>query len=145
MARILFVCLHNAGRSQMSEALFLREARGRHEARSAGTAPGDHVHDSVVAVMREEGIDLSDRKPRLLTMDLAQWADIVVTMGCGDACPVIPGKRYIDWDLQDPKDLPISDVRKIRDTIKKEVGKLVESLTPVDDLKFTVGDSGPHR
>ena len=145
MARVLFVCLHNAGRSQMSEALFLREARGRHEARSAGTTPGDHVHDSAVAVMREEGIDLSDRMPRLLTVDLAQWADIVVTMGCGDACPVIPGKRYIDWDLQDPKDLSISDVRKIRDTLKQEVGKLVESLSPVNDLKFTVGDSGPHR
>ena len=145
MARVLFVCLHNAGRSQMSEALFLREAAGRHEARSAGTSPGDHVHDTVVAVMREQGIDLSDRKPRLLTTELAQWADIVITMGCGDACPVIPGKRYIDWDLQDPKDLPLEDVRNIRDDIEEHVTQLVESLSPTGDLKFTVGDHGPRR
>jgi arsenate reductase (thioredoxin) len=145
MARVLFVCLHNAGRSQMSEALFLREAGGRHEARSAGTTPGDHVHDSVVSVMREIGVDLSDRKPRLLTTDLAQWADIVITMGCGDACPVIPGKRYIDWDLQDPKDLPIDEVRRIRDDIAGRVNALVESLGPAENLKFTVGDDGAPR
>jgi len=145
MAKVLFVCLHNAGRSQMSEALFVREAGGRHEARSAGTTPGDHVHDTVVAVMREVGIDLSGRRPRLLAIEDARWADIVITMGCGDACPVIPGKRYVDWDLQDPKDLPVEDVREIRDTIKRYVGELVESLSHPDDLKFTVGHRGPHR
>jgi arsenate reductase len=145
MARVLFVCLHNAGRSQMSEALFLREAGGRHEARSAGTSPAAHVHDAVVAVMREQGIDLSDRRPRLLTTELAQWADIVITMGCGDACPVIPGKRYIDWDLRDPKDLSIDEVREIRDDIATRVKALVESLSPAENLKFTVGDDGPHR
>jgi arsenate reductase len=145
MARVLFVCLHNAGRSQMSEALFLRETGGRHEALSAGTTPGEHVHDSVVTVMREEGIDLSGRKPRLLSTELAQWADIVVTMGCGDACPVIPGKHYIDWDLQDPNDLPIEEVRGIRNDISKRVNELVESLSRPDDLKLTVGENGPHR
>ena len=145
MEHVLFVCLHNAGRSQMSEALFLRAAGGRHEARSAGTTPGDHVHGSVVTVMREMGIDLSELKPRLLTTELAQWADIVITMGCGDSCPVIPGKRYIDWDLTDPKDLPIDEVRKIRDDIASRVDELVESMSDAENLKFTVGDGGPRR
>jgi protein-tyrosine-phosphatase len=128
MARVLFVCLHNAGRSQMSEALFERAAGGVHEARSAGTTPAEHVHAVVVDVMREEGIDLSDRKPQLLTTDLAKWADIVITMGCGDACPVIPGKRYVDWDLPDPSGLPIAQVREIRDDISKRIDVLLESL-----------------
>lgn len=128
MARVLFVCLHNAGRSQMSQALFEREARGRYEARSAGTEPGDRVHDSVITVMREEGIDLGDRKPQLLTTEMAQWADVVITMGCGDACPVIPGKRYIDWDLTDPNGLPVEQVREIRDDISRHVVGLMESL-----------------
>ena len=124
----MFVCLHNAGRSQMSEALFERAAGGVHEARSAGTTPADRVHENVVTVMREEGIDLSDRKPQLLTTDLAQWADVVITMGCGDACPVIPGKRYVDWDLVDPSGLPVEQVRAIRDDIATRVGLLLESL-----------------
>jgi arsenate reductase len=128
MAKVLFVCLHNAGRSQMSEALFERAAGGLHEARSAGTAPADRVHATVVTVMREEGIDLSDRKPQLLTADMARWADVVVTMGCGDACPVIPGKRYVDWDLPDPNGLPVAQVREIRDDIARRVGVLMESL-----------------
>lgn len=128
MSNVLFVCLHNAGRSQMSRALFEREAGGRHEARSAGTSPADHVHPEVVAVMREVGVDLSDRTPRLLTNDLALWADVVVTMGCGDACPVIPGRRYIDWELPDPKNLPIEKVRDIRDDIATRVATLVKSL-----------------
>jgi arsenate reductase len=144
MSKVLFVCLHNAGRSQMSEAIFSRAARGRHEARSAGTSPADRVHDSVIAVMREEGIELSDRKPRLLTIELAQWADLVITMGCGDECPVIPGKRYIDWDLQDPKDLTIGQVREIRDDISRRVGDLMESLDSKLNLKSNVGDRGPH-
>jgi arsenate reductase len=128
MPHVLFVCLHNAGRSQMSQALFEMGADGEHEARSAGTEPAAHVHPVVVTAMREVGVELSDRAPRVLTDELAQWADVVVTMGCGDACPVIPGKRYIDWELPDPKDLPIEEVREIRDEIKQRVEHLVESL-----------------
>jgi arsenate reductase len=126
--KVLFVCLHNAGRSQISQALFERYAGGRHEAQSAGTTPGDRVHPNVVAVMKEEGVDLSDSKPRLLTDDLARWADIVITMGCGDACPVIPGKRYIDWELRDPKDLSVDEVREIKEDIKNRVTNLVKDL-----------------
>jgi arsenate reductase len=128
MAGVLFVCLHNAGRSQMSEALFAREAGTRHEARSAGTTPGDRVHPEVVAVMRELGIDLSDRRPQRLTDDLTQWADVVVTMGCGDECPYIPGKCYLDWDLPDPKRLPVAQVRVIRDEIADRVRALAADL-----------------
>ena len=128
MAKVLFVCLHNAGRSQMSQALFERAAGGVHEARSAGTTPADRVHENVIAVMREADIDLSDRKPQLLTAELASWADVVITMGCGDECPVIPGKRYVDWDLPDPSGLPLAQVREIRDDISARVGVLLESL-----------------
>ena len=117
----------------MSEALFERMAEGRHEARSAGTQPAGHVHNSVVTVMREQGTDLSHRTPQLLTDDLARWADVVVTMGCGDACPVIPGKRYIDWDLRDPKGLPPDEVRAIRDDIEVRMAGLLKSL---DENRF---------
>jgi arsenate reductase (thioredoxin) len=112
----------------MSEALFERQAGSRHQARSAGTEPADRIHPNVVAVMREEGIDLSARVPQRLTDELAQWADIVITMGCGDACPVIPGKKYVDWELHDPKDLPVDDVRAIRDDIDSRVTALVKDL-----------------
>jgi protein-tyrosine-phosphatase len=128
MATALFVCLHNAGRSQMSAALFERAATGRHHALSAGTTPGDRVHPVVVDVMRELDIDLAGRKPRLLTLELAEQADVVVTMGCGDACPYIPGKRYLDWDLSDPKGLPIDHVRAIRDDIAQRVEQLAREL-----------------
>jgi arsenate reductase (thioredoxin) len=128
MANVLFVCLHNAGRSQMSAALFERAAEGRHEAASAGTTPADHVHPEVVEVMRELGVDLSGRVPRKLTRGLAERADVVVTMGCGDECPYIPGKRYIDWDLADPKGRPLSEVRATRDLIAARVTGLVEEL-----------------
>ena len=128
MARVLFVCLHNAGRSQMSQALFERAAGGRHEAQSAGTEPGERVHPNVVSAMREEGIDLSRRVPRVLTDELARWADVVITMGCGDACPVIPGKTYVDWDFRDPKDLPLDDVRAIRNVIESRIENLVKDL-----------------
>jgi arsenate reductase (thioredoxin) len=128
MTHVLFVCLHNAGRSQMSEALFTRAAADRHEARSAGTTPGDRVHPEVVAVMREVGVDLSARVPRRLTDELAQWADLIVTMGCGDECPYIPGKRYLDWDLPDPRRLPLEQVRVIRDEIIDRVTALVAEL-----------------
>jgi len=112
----------------MSQALFERLAASHHEARSAGTEPADRIHPNVVAVMREEGIDLSARVPQRLTNDLALWADLVITMGCGDACPVIPGKTYIDWELRDPKDLPIEDVRAIRDDIESRITTLVKDL-----------------
>jgi arsenate reductase (thioredoxin) len=128
MATALFVCLHNAGRSQMSAALFERAAGGRHRALSAGTTPAERVHPEVVAVMRELGIDLAGRTPQLLTRDLAEQADVVVTMGCGDACPYVPGKRYLDWSLTDPKGLPVDDVRAIRDDIARRVSALVDEL-----------------
>jgi len=128
MARALFVCLHNAGRSQMSAALFAREATGRHEARSAGTTPAERVHPEVVDVMAEIGIDVAERRPKLLTVEDAEWADVVVTMGCGDECPFIPGKRYVDWDLPDPKGQPIATVRAIRDDVLTRVRALIEDL-----------------
>jgi protein-tyrosine-phosphatase len=128
MARALFVCLHNAGRSQISEALFARAAAGRHEARSAGTTPGDRVHPEVVEAMAELGIDLSGRTPRKLSREDAEWADVVVTMGCGDECPYLPGKRYIDWDLPDPKGQPLEAVRATRDEIERRVEALALEL-----------------
>ena len=128
MARVLFVCLHNAGRSQMSQALFEQGADGRHEARSAGTTPGDRVHPEVIEVMQELGIDLADRIPQQLTPGLAQWAEVVVTMGCGDECPYIPGKRYVDWDLPDPKGRSIDEVKDIRDEIRRRVNELISEL-----------------
>ena len=128
MSTVLFVCLHNAGRSQMSQALFERAAEGRHEALSAGTTPGDRVHPEVVEAMRELDIDLADRKPRALTRELAEQAEVVVTMGCGDACPVIPGKRYVDWDLPDPKGRPLDEVRATRDEIERRVRELADEL-----------------
>ncbi len=130
MATALFVCLHNAGRSQMSAALFERAAEGRHRALSAGSEadPSGRVHPPVVEVMRELGVDLSDRRPQQLTRALAEQADVVVTMGCGDSCPYIPGKRYIDWELEDPKGRPIEEVRVTRDEIARRVNALVEEL-----------------
>lgn len=128
MARALFVCLHNAGRSQMSEALFTRAAEGRHEARSAGTEPADRVHPEVIEAMAELGIDVADRKPHKLTREDAEWADVVVTMGCGDKCPYIPGKRYLDWDLPDPKGQALEAVRATRDEIERRVKELAAEL-----------------
>jgi protein-tyrosine-phosphatase len=128
MATVLFVCLHNAGRSQMSAALLERDAEGRHNALSAGTMPAEHVHPEVVEVMRELGIDLSERQPRLLTRELSEQADVVVTMGCGDACPVIPGKRYIDWDLPDPHGRSVAEVRAIREEIDRRMFALISDL-----------------
>jgi arsenate reductase len=128
MSRALFVCLHNAGRSQMSEALFHRAAAGRHEARSAGTTPAARVHPEVVEAMAELRIDLSDRVPHKLTREDAEWADVVVTMGCGDECPYIPGKHYLDWDLPDPKGQPVEAVRATREEIERRVQALVKEL-----------------
>jgi arsenate reductase (thioredoxin) len=128
MATVLFVCLHNAGRSQMSQALFERAVGGRHRTLSAGTTPADRVHPEVVEVMAELGIDVSGRTPRLLTRDLAEQADVVVTMGCGDECPYIPGKRYLDWDLEDPKGRTVEEVRATRDEIERRVEALIAEL-----------------
>jgi len=129
MTRVLFVCLHNAGRSQMSEALFQRAAAGRHEARSAGTEPAKRVHPEVIEVMGELGIDLSARVPRKLSTDDSLWADVVVTMGCGDECPYVPGVRYLDWELDDPKGRPLEQVRATREEIERRVGELVGELS----------------
>jgi arsenate reductase len=112
----------------MSRALFERAADGRHEADSAGTRPGERVHPEVVEVMRELDIDLADRVPHELTREQAEWADVVVTMGCGDECPYIPGKRYLDWDLPDPKGRPLEEVRTTRDEIARRVEGLVAEL-----------------
>jgi arsenate reductase len=128
VARVLFVCLHNAGRSQMSKALFERAAGGRHQAESAGTAPAGHVHPEVVQVMGELGVDLADARPQRITREMAEAADVVVTMGCGDECPYVPGKRYIDWELTDPKGLPLEGVRAIRDDIAQRVRVLADEL-----------------
>jgi arsenate reductase len=121
LPRAYFVCIGNAGRSQMAQALY--EQRGG-EARSAGSHPEREVHPQVVEAMREVGIDISDRRPKGITPQDVRWADVVVTMGCGDACPVLPGKRYVDWNLPDPIGAPIEDVRVLRDDIERRVGEL---------------------
>ena len=128
MSRVLFVCIQNAGRSQMAQALFDRAAAGAHEARSAGSRPAQHVHPEVVDAMRELGVDLSARVPHLLDRADAEWADVVVTMGCGDECPYVPGKRYIDWELDDPGGRPLPEVRRVRDDIAQRVDALVTEL-----------------
>jgi arsenate reductase (thioredoxin) len=128
MAHVLFVCVQNAGRSQMSQALFERAAQGRHTAASAGTRPAEGVHPQVVDAMLELDIDLSGRKPGGLDRELAAHADVVVTMGCGDECPYVPGTRYIDWDLEDPAGLPVDQVRDIRDDIARRIEALLAEL-----------------
>jgi len=128
VTNVLFVCLHNAGRSQMSEALFRLAAGGRHEARSAGTTPAEHVHPEVVETMRELDVELAEARPHRLDLADAEWADLVVTMGCGDACPVVPGTRYLDWELPDPKGRPLDEVRATRDEIARRVAALVDEL-----------------
>ncbi|MBI3767187.1 MAG: arsenate reductase ArsC [Deltaproteobacteria bacterium] len=126
MKTVVFACIHNAGRSQMAAALFNALADpGRARAVSAGTQPADHVHPEVVAAMREMGIDLSRAAPRLLTEDLARDAALLVTMGCGEACPVVPGLRRVDWSLADPKGQPLEHVRAIRDDIRRRVERLI--------------------
>jgi arsenate reductase (thioredoxin) len=124
MANVLFVCVQNAGRSQLAEALFLRQAENRHAARSAGSAPAAAVHPNVVEVMPE----LAGRVPRKLERADAEWADVVVTMGCGDACPFIPGKRYVDWEIDDPTGKGPEETRRISDEIDRRVGLLLNEL-----------------
>ena len=125
---VLFVCVHNAGRSQMAAAYLEHLSAGRVEVRSAGSAPADALNPTVVAAMREEGIDLGAARPKVLTDDAVAASDVVVTMGCGDACPFFPGKRYEDWVLADPAGQGIEDVRPIRDEIKRRVQVLVGEL-----------------
>jgi arsenate reductase len=127
---VLFVCVHNAGRSQMAAALLDHRAGGRVRVRSAGTAPAAEINPSVVAAMAEVGLDVTRAFPKRLTDEMAGDADVVVLMGCGDACPVYPGTRYLDWDLPDPQGKPVEEVRPIRDEIDRRVRQLVEELVP---------------
>ena len=126
---VLFVCTHNAGRSQMAAALLDREAGGRVHVTSAGSQPADQLNPAVVEAMAEIGLDISREFPKRLTNDKVQAADLVITMGCGDACPIYPGKRYLDWDLPDPAGLDLPAVRPIRDEIQQRVDALVANLT----------------
>ena len=125
---VLFVCVHNAGRSQMAAGLLDHHARGRVHVRSAGSAPADTINPAVVAAMAELGLDLSKEFPKPLTDDVVRAADVVITMGCGDACPVYPGKRYLDWQLDDPAGKPVEQVRPIRDEIDRRVRELLAEL-----------------
>ena len=125
---VLFVCTHNAGRSQMAAALLDHHAGGRVRVASAGSQPADQLNPAVVAAMAERGLDISREFPKPLTSDKVQAADIVITMGCGDSCPVFPGKRYLDWDLPDPAGLPLPQVRPIRDEIERRVRGLLDGL-----------------
>ena len=125
---VLFVCIHNAGRSQMAAALLERAADGRVDVRSAGSEPADQVNPAVLAAMRELDIDLATERPKLLTDAAVREADVVITMGCGDACPIYPGKRYLDWKLDDPAGRDAEAVRPIRDDIERRVGALLSEL-----------------
>jgi arsenate reductase (thioredoxin) len=125
---VLFVCVHNAGRSQMAAALLDHHAGGRVRVRSAGSAPGDEINPAVMAAMSEIGLDLSKEFPKPLTDELVHGADVVITMGCGDACPFYPGKRYLDWELEDPAGRTLAGVRPIRDEIDRRVKSLLEEL-----------------
>jgi protein-tyrosine-phosphatase len=127
---VLFVCVHNAGRSQMAAALLDHHAHGRVQVRSAGSAPANEINPAVRAAMDEIGLDLSKEFPKKLTTDAVEAADVVITMGCGDACPVFPGKRYLDWNLPDPAGKGVDAVRPIRDEIDRRVRDLVQQLVP---------------
>lgn len=125
---VLFVCIHNAGRSQMAAAYAHHLSQGAVEVRSAGSAPADSINPAVREVMLEEGIDISSERPKILTTDAVQASDVVVTMGCGDTCPYYPGKRYEDWTLDDPAGLGVDAIRPIRDEIRSRVQSLVDEL-----------------
>jgi len=130
MPSVLFVCVHNAGRSQMAAGFVRQLSAGAVEVRSAGSLPGDQVNPAAVAAMAEVGIDISDQRPKVLTTDAVQASDVVITMGCGDACPVFPGKRYLDWALDDPAGQGVAAVRPIRDEIEARVRTLLAELLP---------------
>ena len=125
---VLFVCVHNAGRSQMAAALLEHHANGRVRVHSAGSTPADEINRAVIEVMNEVGIDLSNDVPRALTTDAVEAANVVVSMGCADACPVFPGKRYLDWDVPDPSGEPVEQVRRIRDMIDRHVRELLAEI-----------------
>jgi arsenate reductase (thioredoxin) len=125
---VLFVCVHNAGRSQMAAAFLQYLSHGTIEVRSAGSMPADQINPAVVAAMMEENIDISKNKPKILTTEAVQDSDYVITMGCGDACPIFPGKKYLDWELKDPAGQGISAIRPIRDEIKQLVWGLIEEI-----------------
>jgi arsenate reductase (thioredoxin) len=130
---VLFVCVHNAGRSQMAAGYLSHLANGRVTVLSAGSQPADQVNPSAVQAMAEEGIDLTAQQPKLLTTDAVRESDVVITMGCGDTCPICPGRRYEDWELDDPAGQGIDAVRRIRDDIKTRVEALLTDLLPADD------------
>ncbi|MFF9096089.1 arsenate reductase ArsC [Streptomyces sp. NPDC014802] len=129
---VLFVCVHNAGRSQMAAAFLAHLAADRVDVRSAGSAPAGTVNPAVVEAMAERGIDISAEVPKVLTSEAVQASDVVITMGCGDACPVYPGKRYLDWDLPDPAGRGVAAVRPIRDAIETRIRRLIEEIAPQD-------------
>jgi arsenate reductase (thioredoxin) len=131
---VLFVCVHNAGRSQMAAALLDHHAQGTVHVRSAGSTPADEINPAVREVMGELGLDLSREFPKPLTTDVVEGADVVITMGCGDACPVFPGKRYLDWELTDPAGKGVDDVRPIRDDIDRRVRELLTELVPATTM-----------
>lgn len=142
MSRVLFVCVGNQGRSVMAERLFRRAAAGRHEARSAGSSPGKDVHPVVVQALGEVGVDASDHVPHRLDDEHVRWAEVVVAT-CDDACPVIPGKRYVGWQLPDPKGRPLDDVRAIRDDIARRVSGLLDELDAAGSAE-TAGELARH-
>jgi arsenate reductase (thioredoxin) len=127
---VLFVCVHNAGRSQMAAGFLTALADGQIEVRSAGSMPGSQINPVAIQAMAEEGIDLSTQTPKILTTESVQASDVVITMGCGDACPIFPGKRYEDWELEDPAGKGIDTVRRVRDDIKARVQTLIGELLP---------------
>jgi len=127
---VLFLCTHNAGRSLAAKVLLDHYAQGRVDVRSAGSEPGDALNPSVVAILGERGLDTTKEFPKALTDDTARTADVIVTMGCGDSCPVYPGKRYLDWDLEDPAGKPVEEVRPIVDEIDSRVRELLAELAP---------------
>jgi arsenate reductase (thioredoxin) len=125
---VLFVCVHNAGRSQMAAGWLRHLAGGSVEVRSAGSIPGHQVNPAAVEAMREVGIDISDQRPKVLTTEAVEASDVVITMGCGDACPIFPGKRYLDWQLEDPAGKGVESVRPIRDEIERRIRGLLDEL-----------------
>jgi arsenate reductase len=127
---VLFVCIHNAGRSQMAAGYMKQLSEGRVEVLSAGSEPKDQLNPVAIQVMAEEGIDIANNVPRILTTEAVRESDVVITMGCGDACPIFPGKRYEDWELTDPAGRPVDEVRPIRDDIKQRVENLLSELFP---------------
>ena len=143
--QVLFVCVHNAGRSQMAAALLERHATGRVRVRSAGSEPADRLDPAVVAAMAEIGIDLSAERPKLLERDVVRDSDVVITMGCGDACPVFPGIRYEDWELTDPAGRSLEEVRAIRDEIDSRVRVLADELIGQADSAERSEASGSGR